>query len=129
MNPVGNWMPITRVALMLATAGALAGCATSADTTADKGPVAIPQVVTVVPAAPAGPVPKGPQNTGYYPGFSQPLTSASLQMTDDEAAAMQKKLSALGSARRKGTISEAEYKRRAEEMKALANKKASQAGQ
>ena len=41
-------------------------------------------------------------------------------MTDEEAAAQQSQLTALGAAKRRGTISEAEYKRREAELRKLA---------
>ena len=60
------------------------------------------------------------RDTGTYPTFSQPITAAAPQMTDDEANSMQSSMSGLGNARRKGQISEAEYKRRVAEFRALA---------
>lgn len=119
MNPVANSALLKRAALVAALGAALAGCASN-NVGTEKGPVATPQVVTVVPGVPTGPAATGPQKTGYYPGFSQPLTSANLQMTDEEAAAQQKQLTALAAARRGGTISEAEYKRREAQMRKLA---------
>lgn len=119
MIPVETPALARRALLVAAFGAALAGCA-SDNVGTEKGPVATPQVVTVVPGVPSGPGATGPQKTGYYPGFSQPLTSANLQMTDEEAAAQQSRLSALGAARRAGTISEAEYKRREAELRRLA---------
>lgn len=119
MNPVANSALLKRAALVAALGAALAGCASN-NVGTEKGPVATPQVVTVVPGVPTGPAATGPQKTGYYPGFSQPLTSANLQMTDDEATAQQKQLTALSAARRGGTISEAEYKRREAQLRKLA---------
>lgn len=119
MIPVETPALARRALLVAAFGAALAGCA-SDNVGTEKGPVATPQVVTVVPGVPGGPGATGPQKTGYYPGFSQPLTSANLQMTDEEAAAQQSRLSALGAARRAGTISEAEYKRREAELRRLA---------
>jgi len=60
------------------------------------------------------------RDTGTYPTFSQPLTAAGTQMGDDEASTMESSLSRLGAARRNGQISEAEYKRRVAELRALA---------
>ncbi|MFS8121010.1 hypothetical protein QD336_01160 [Rhizobium sp. BR 250] len=60
------------------------------------------------------------RDTDTYPTFSQPLTAAGSQMGDDEASKMETSLSRLGAARRNGQISEAEYKRRVAELRALA---------
>ncbi|MDS7597104.1 hypothetical protein [Agrobacterium tumefaciens] len=60
------------------------------------------------------------RDTGSYPTFSQPLTAAGSQMTDDEASNMETSLSRLGAARRNGQISEAEYNRRVAELRAIA---------
>jgi hypothetical protein len=61
------------------------------------------------------PVPKDAK----YPDFSKPLTSAMDQMTDEEAKTQEALLAALASRRRSGTISEAEYWRRVNEMRKL----------
>jgi hypothetical protein len=61
------------------------------------------------------PVPKDTK----YPDFSKPLTSAMDQMSDDEAKAQEAQLAGLASQRRRGTISEAEYRRRVQEMRKL----------
>ncbi|MDH7800903.1 MULTISPECIES: hypothetical protein [unclassified Rhizobium] len=60
------------------------------------------------------------RDTGTYPSFSAPMTAAGSQMGDDEASKMESNLSRLGAARRNGQISEAEYKRRVAELRALA---------
>lgn len=59
------------------------------------------------------------RDTGTYPSFSAPITAAGSQMGDDEASSMESNLSRLGAARRNGQISEAEYKRRVAELRAL----------
>lgn len=61
------------------------------------------------------PVPKDAK----YPDFSKPLTSAMDQMSNEEAKKQEAQLAALGARRKSGTISEAEYKRRVEEMRKL----------
>ncbi|MCX8997591.1 hypothetical protein NOF55_10780 [Rhizobiaceae bacterium BDR2-2] len=119
MKPVGNLALAVRAAAVAAICAAAAGCASN-NVGTESGPMATPQVVTVVPGVPSGPAPTGPQKTGYYPGFAEPLTSAALQMTNEEAATQQQQLSALGAARRRGAISEAEYRRRQEELRRLA---------
>ena len=119
MIPVEPMALFKRAAIVAAFGAVLTGCASN-NVGTEKGPMATPQVVTVVPGVPQGAPATGPQKTGYYPGFSQPLTSASLQLTDEEAAAQQAQLTALGAAKRRGTISEAEYKRREAELRRLA---------
>ena len=118
MGPVGNPVFPQRVALALGLCLALAACSKTGEPVAE-GPIATPPSVTVVTGVPAESGEKGPRNTGAYPDFSRPLTSANLQMTDEEATGQQAKLTALASARKAGTISEAEYRRQLAEMQAL----------
>jgi hypothetical protein len=60
-----------------------------------------------------------PVKSDVYPDFSKPLDSAMPQMTDEDAVRMEAQLSALARQRRAGTVSEAEYRRRVEELQAL----------
>lgn len=120
MGPVGNPVFPQRVALALGLCLALAACSKTGEPVAE-GPIATPPSVTVVTGVPAESGEKGPRNTGAYPDFSRPLTSANLQMTDEEATGQQAKLTALASARKAGTISEAEYRRRAAALRNLAS--------
>ncbi|MCY1744648.1 SHOCT domain-containing protein [Ensifer sp. SL37] len=62
------------------------------------------------------------QGTNFenYPSVYGQKPAATTQMTNDEAASMQARLSSLGAARKSGAISEAEYQRRLKEMRALA---------
>ncbi|MDH6268687.1 hypothetical protein M2360_004094 [Rhizobium sp. SG_E_25_P2] len=60
-----------------------------------------------------------PVEPGPYPDFSRPLNSAMEQMTDEDAKTMETQLMALAGQRRSGAISEAEYLRRVEELRAL----------
>jgi hypothetical protein len=55
-----------------------------------------------------------------YPDFSQPLTSAMPQLSDQDAAKIAARLSALGAQRQAGSISDAEYWRRVNALKSLA---------
>ncbi|MES5096971.1 hypothetical protein ABUK73_01940 [Agrobacterium sp. BA1120] len=59
------------------------------------------------------------RDTGTYPTFAAPMTAALPQMDNEEADSMETTMTRLGSARRKGQISEAEYKRRVAELRAL----------
>ncbi|MBW8446688.1 MAG: hypothetical protein K0M49_13780 [Arenimonas sp.] len=88
----------------------LAGCTTPAGTTAEApGRTASLDVTVADPDAPAAELSRSPDG---YPDFSGSLTAANVQMGNEEAAELQGKLSALGAARKAGTISEAEYQRR-----------------
>jgi hypothetical protein len=60
-----------------------------------------------------------PAPGGKYPDFSKPLTSATTQMSDEEAAQQQSQLAALASQRQAGRISAAEYDRRVQELRLL----------
>ncbi|KQQ46865.1 hypothetical protein ASF69_06750 [Rhizobium sp. Leaf311] len=59
------------------------------------------------------------RDTGTYPTFATPMTAALPQMENDEANTMETSMTRLGNARSKGQISEAEYKRRVAELRAL----------
>lgn len=63
----------------------------------------------------ARPVPKD-----VYPRIEGKLPAAAPQMTNEEAASVSSRLSALSARRASGAISEAEYKRRLAELNALA---------
>ncbi|MFC3162660.1 hypothetical protein [Ciceribacter thiooxidans] len=116
-------MKTWRLASGLALAGALgvaAGCSSTGGQTAAAGPRSSVLDVTVSDGARSPQTPALGTSPDGYPDFSQPLTAASVQMSDEEAVALQAKLSALASARKSGTISEAEYQRRVEELRKLA---------
>lgn len=55
-----------------------------------------------------------------YPDFSKPLVSAMPQLSDEAAAKQSAELDALAARRKSGAISDAEYWRRAKQMRALA---------
>lgn len=55
-----------------------------------------------------------------YPNFAGSLNAASVQMSNEDAAALQAQLTSLGAARKAGTISEAEYQARLVELRKLA---------
>lgn len=61
-----------------------------------------------------------PAPADKYPDFSRPLESAMVQMSDEEAAHQQAQLSALARQRQSGRITEAEYRRRVDELRRLA---------
>ena len=97
----------------------LAGCTTPqpVDTTASFNTRPVAQVVGPQPVSSQ---PAVKQDTGTYPTFSKPLTSAPDQMSDTEAMELQKRLSSLASARKAGRVSEADYRRQLQELQNLA---------
>ncbi|WP_296100531.1 hypothetical protein [uncultured Agrobacterium sp.] len=74
------------------------------------------QIVGAQPVS-GGPLQK--RDTGTFPTFAKPMTAAMPQMEENEASTMEQNLTALGAARRRGQITEAEYKRRVAELRAL----------
>ena len=76
------------------------------------------QIVGPKPVS-AGPAQK--RVSGAYPTFAKPMTAAMPQMEEDEATTMEQNLSHLAAARRRGQVSEAEYKRRVAELRALSD--------
>jgi hypothetical protein len=55
-----------------------------------------------------------------YPNFAGSLSAASVQMSNEEASALQAQLTSLGAARKSGAITEAEYQSRLAELRRLA---------
>lgn len=58
--------------------------------------------------------------SAVYPEITGARTAATTQMSDEEAAGVSARLTALSNSRRSGAISEAEYRRRLAELQALA---------
>ncbi|MFA7415317.1 MAG: SHOCT domain-containing protein [Rhizobium sp.] len=113
----------TRLLIGCGVAGALAiasGCVSSGQEATPVQPTSSVLDVTVNDTnAPRQSAPLGRSRDGF-PDFSQPLTAANVQMSNDEAAALQAQLTELGMARSSGAISEAEYQRRLLELRKLA---------
>lgn len=103
---------------VLALVVALAGCTTPAEPSVVAPARAASIEVTV--ADPDAPATAPLRSADGYPDFSGSLTAANVQMGNEEAADLQARLSALGSARKAGTISEAEYQRRLLQLRKLA---------
>lgn len=55
-----------------------------------------------------------------YPNFAGSLNAANVQMSNEEATALQGQLTSLGAARKAGSITEAEYQARLAELRKLA---------
>lgn len=94
------------------------GCATSQPQPVAAARQADTLVVTIPDDADVSTRPA--PTPGGYPDFSRPLTAANTQMSNEDAASLQQRLTALGAARRAGTVSEAEYQRRLAELRKLA---------
>jgi|GEM_PF-1580963 hypothetical protein len=114
-----RWAPVAAMpAAMLLLGAASSGCTSdrhTRDVTVPQSPTA---EVTVRDAdEPEEVASVGPDG---YPTFAAPLTAANSQLTNEEAAAISGKLSALSRARREGTVSEAEYQRQLQALRKLA---------
>lgn len=96
----------------------LAGCSTSQPV--DTAAVNSPLTVQVVGPQPVDSQPAVKRDTGTYPTFGKPITSAADQMSDAEALELQKRLSSLASARKAGQVSDAEYRRQLQELQNIA---------
>lgn len=120
-NRIGR---INRCAMACAAlALVLTGCAmTPEEKAAAAARRAAPTAVVMTQQnAAATPAQEGlPKSRDGYPTFGGSLTAANVQMSDEQAANQQHELTSLTAARRAGTISEAEYQRRMEEMRRLA---------
>ncbi len=102
----------------LVALGAGAGCQSAPATT--TVPTAAALEVTVEDAdQPQAATPRPTYSDGY-PSFAGSLNAANVQMTNEEAQALQFRLTALSKARKAGTISEAEYQAKLAELRKLA---------
>lgn len=98
--------------------GAGAGCQSTPAPTA--APAATGLEVTVEDADQPQPAAPRPTYADGYPSFAGSLNAANVQMTNEEAQALQFRLTALSKARKAGTISEAEYQAKLAELRKLA---------
>lgn len=98
-----------------------AGCqSTPAPTAAATVPTATGLEVTVEDADQPQAATPHPTYSDGYPSFAGSLNAANVQMTNEEAQALQFRLTALSKARKAGTISEAEYQAKLAELRKLA---------
>ena len=105
--------------LVALTAGA--GCQSTPATTASATvPTAAGLEVTVEDPHQMQPATPRPTYSDGYPSFAGSLNAANVQMTNEEAQALQFRLTALSKARKAGTISEAEYQAKLAELRKLA---------
>ncbi|MGZ9720770.1 hypothetical protein [Rhizobium miluonense] len=100
----------------------LAGCSTPEEKAAYAKRKQPPEAVIIKPTK-GTPITETSTQQHYkdgYPSFNAPPTAANVQINDQQAGDMVKQLSALGSQRKAGVISEAEYQKRVAEMRKLA---------
>ncbi|MFN4206879.1 MAG: SHOCT domain-containing protein [Agrobacterium albertimagni] len=106
---------VALVALMAGTA-----CQSSAPTTTQVAAAPTALEVTVEdPDNPEAPQARATYPDGY-PNFAGSLNAANVQLSNDEATALQAQLTSLGAARQSGSISEAAYQARLAELRKLA---------
>jgi hypothetical protein len=107
----------------------LSGCSgTKSMFALDDGiPNTAPPAVIVGPRTVERPQALAKLDTGTYPSLGKPLTAANTQIGDQEYTTREAQLSALASARASGAITEAEYQRRIDGLRRLANDHAAEA--
>ena len=105
---------------VLASAALLAGCTTRdvmvQPVSAETGDSSIVTIEETGDPMSSGQI----RTADGYPSFSTPLTAASSQMSNEEAAALSARMTALSNARRAGNVSEAEYRRQMLALRKLA---------
>lgn len=107
----------------------MSGCSSTKSMFAlDDGiPNTAPPAVVVGPRTVARPEALSKLDTGTYPSLGKPLTAANTQIDDQEYTSREAQLSALASARASGAITEAEYQRRIDALRQIANDHATDA--
>lgn len=111
----GQALAAAVVALMAGT-----GCQSTTPATAEVA--SVPTALQVNVEDPDNPDTAQARSTyrDGYPNFGGSLSAANVQMSNEEAIALQAQLTSLGAARSAGTISEAEYQARLAELRKLA---------
>ncbi len=104
----------------LAALPLLASCNSKSFALDDGIPNTPPPAVIVQSSSSAPPGPVTRRNTGTYPTFDRTLTAANEQIEDADYEKTEPRLAALARARKAGTVSEAEYRRRVAEYRRLA---------
>lgn len=104
----------------LACAPLLAGCNSKSFALDDGIPSTPPPAVIVQSKTAPPPGPIVLRNTGTYPVLDYRLKAANEQIDDADYQKSEPRLAALARARKAGTISEVEYKRRVAEYRKLA---------
>ncbi len=111
--------PTIAVAFLALTAGS--GCQSAAPS-ATVETAAAPAALQVNVEDPDNPeaAQARPTYPDGYPNFAGSLDAANVQMSNEEATALQAQLTSLGAARKAGNITEAEYQARLAELRKLA---------
>lgn len=109
-------------ALAAAVVALMAGTGCQSTTPATTEVASVPTALQVNVEDPDNPDAAQTRSTyrDGYPNFGGSLTAANVQMSNEEATALQAQLTSLGAARTAGTISEAEYQARLAELRKLA---------
>ncbi len=109
-------------ALAAAVVALMAGTGCQSTTPATTEVASVPTALQVNVEDPDNPDAAQARSTyrDGYPNFGGSLTAANVQMSNEEATALQAQLTSLGAARTAGTISEAEYQARLAELRKLA---------
>ena len=99
----------------------LAGCKTIAEKQAEDARKRAAPTAVVIKSPTGAPVggTAQPSKSGF-PDFNTPLTAANVQISDSQALDIRKQLTAAGAARKAGTITQAQYDAKVEEMRKLA---------
>lgn len=109
-------------AIIAAFFALMAGTGCQSSTASTPAAAAVPAALQVNVEDPDNPEAAAARPTypDGYPNFSGSLNAASVQMSNEEATALQAQLTSLGAARKAGAISEAEYQARLTELRKLA---------
>lgn len=99
----------------------LAGCKTIAEKQAEDARKRAAPTAVVMKSQTGTPVGETGQLTkNGFPDFNTPLTAANVQISDAQALDIRKQLTAAGSARKAGTITQAQYDAKVAAMRKLA---------
>lgn len=117
-----NYSGLSSQAVIAAVFALLAGTGCQSTQPSTPAPATVPAALQVNVEDPDNPEAAAARPTypDGYPNFSGSLNAANVQMSDEEASALQAQLTSLGAARKAGTITEAEYQSRLSELRRLA---------
>ena len=105
----------------LAVLPALASCNSQSFALDDGIPNTAPPAVISQSSSERAPGPLVKKDTGTYPTFDRTLVAANEQIEDEDYNKTEPRMAALARARRDGSISEAEYRKRVAEYRKLAS--------
>lgn len=120
-QPIARSFPAARVAILpLILAVFLASGCQSTATSETPAVVSALEVTVEDPDSPDASTTQATSRDGY-PSFAGSLNAANVQMSNEEAQSLQAELTALGTARASGALTEAEYQRRLAALRKLAD--------